>query len=157
MNTKVGNVIDRLKELFPEEMTDIDLIITDDNEIKLSAYAMDIELVLNGPVESYYDISDILSYDVEKIIIIGNAIGINSYSMPAAEIFTDLADNNYIFFNDFYKCKKFISEHKNFPRTVFYDGAIYSFRSSLDYSVIKIEDITKVNLKTNIEFVIEGD
>lgn len=96
MSTKVTRVLDRLKELFSEEFTDIDLLVTNTHEVTLSAYAIDIELSLNNIVESYYDIADILEYDVETIEIGANNLGISTYRMPAAEIFTDLIYNKYI-------------------------------------------------------------
>ena len=168
----IDKVVKRLIELFPEELSNIDLdtsfeYLIDTNEIEISdidtysitlytdtiryGYGLYDYESRTGRYENYDDIRDTV---VKHITIYGRNINIIGYSTDISEIFKDLDQIESLYFNDFNCCKNFILNHTDLPRRVYFYNNLFTFVKP-DGRAVEITDITKTTMITDIRFETE--
>lgn len=168
----IDKVVKRLIELFPEELSNIDLnasfeYLIDTNEIEISnidTYSITLYTdtirygnglydyeSMTGRYEDCDDYDDIRDIVVKHIKIYGRNINIINYSTDISEIFKDLDQIKSLHFNDFNCCKNFILNHTDLPRRVYFYNNLFTFIKP-DGRAIEITDITKTTMITDIRF-----
>ena len=151
---KLNKILNRLEELSVEVNTK-DYYVNNE-ECKIYIGGNDICLVLHfDDINNNIKENNINDIDVDKITIHGNIMKC-IYAKPE-ELF-NLEESENIFFNDFTKCKNFISKHKLFPRKVYYShGNIdcFTFSPSNRNIICKINDITKTKMIMKPVFIEE--
>jgi hypothetical protein len=141
----INKVKARLKELLPELDEDSFLIYDDFKYNKFLDGQNCIRIA-----DPIYTIDLYWEDDKTNITHISIFGDFECYDVPIEYIFDF---KNFGFYN-FNTCKKFIQNHPNFPKTVYYDeeNDIYVFDNP-NGRFIEIKDITKVNIETKVVFV----
>ena len=151
---KLKQVIDRLREIFPDEMDSFRYLKAwSKNELDIMADALNIALFFEESPYEYEEINGI--YDMDAIVTKYSIHSIE-YSLVVygniSDIFSDILEIPFTF-SDFISMRDFVETHSTFPKTVYVDQSSYIYRFQKSDVLFKIDDITKVDVETHYSFV----
>lgn len=116
----INKFLQRLKELFPEILDDYSIIGSiNSDSIDLEFNKIIITIYFNEQIENISELNGFKDKDYTISNIFVKSDSINGYLVNPNEFFD--IENSTLNFDDFYKAKKFITNHKEFPTRMFYD------------------------------------